>query len=144
MAFKLSELNGKLGEVIEKLAFDRPMTIKERGNGTYQIWVSCDCLYITDMNLYVVPGLIKFLQPSKEIFEGDTPICYVFDADGNELHFSVDKSMADTMYSYGLFSGIDKSIISNLDCVYQFNNGNFLHQKVIHNEYFEITGEIDI
>ena len=144
MAFKLSDLHDKLGEVIEKLAYERPMTIKERGNGTYQIWVSGDYLHIQDMNLYVISGLIKFNHPESEIFEGDTPVCYVQDADGNELHFSVDRTMADTMYSYGMFNGIDKQIISDLNCVYEFNNGQFLLQKVINKEWFEIEGEIDI
>lgn len=144
MAFKLSKLKGELGEVIAKLAADRPMTLKERGMGAFQIWASGDYLHIKGVELYVVPAVMKFYKPQEQKYTDDLQAYYIFDANGEEVDFASDCTMAEIIYAYCDYMGMSRKEADKLKCTYEFDGGQFLFHKVINRETFEIHGEIDI
>ena len=61
MAFKLKELDGKLGQVIANITLGKGLMLTEERERGYQIWLEPDYLHIEELGLNIFSGEGMFI-----------------------------------------------------------------------------------
>lgn len=146
MAFKLKELDGKLGQVIANITLGKGLMLTEESERGYQIWLEPDCLYIKELGLNIFGGESIGLDDKNEIKSCTSGYWFYSDSTGEKLYSEIGSNLTACIYNYCNAVGLNKTMedVEDLDCFYKFNNGKFLREKVISWMEVEIEGQIEI
>lgn len=131
MAFKVKELEGALGEVIEALGIELGEKIIEEVEKDYQVWCITSYYYLPDyhINLHVAT-LMDYEEDTKD-YEVTESMYLVFDGESKEfLYCEIGGSLESCLYNY-IHNIVGKKDfefedVYTLNCTYILDKGQLI------------------
>lgn len=127
MAFKINELSGKLGEIIDKLGVTLGYVLIEEIEEDYQLWSQTCFYHIPKLNLEIYKCEVHEYCDIEKDFELSENILMVFDSNSKDLLYTHSGlEIVDCLYNYCnkiLKKRYSIERVKNLDCTYILEKG---------------------
>lgn len=140
MAFKLKELEGELGEILNNLTCTKAWVLVDHEHHRFQIWSEPDFLYIHDLNINIFSAVSCLYYEDTEEYIEDCSLYLFYDTEGNQVYYEYGSSLWVCIHNYCHFVNIKINDLDNLLCCYILDNGKFLEEKVINKKNIDIQG----
>ena len=131
MAFKLKEMDGRLGEAIGQFTQTKKAVLLDYEDEDHQLWCEPDFLMVLELNIFIFSALYYTYQEELGCYALDHDLILIFSPDGELLHGEHGSSLKVCIQNYCTLC--EENILDgdNLNCLWIFDNGNFLESKVL-------------
>ena len=127
MAFKINELSGKLGEIIDKLGATMGYALVEEIEEDYQLWSETCYYYVPKLDIEIYKCSVYEYCDIEKDFELSENMFMVFDSTSKDLLYTYSGlEIVDCLYNYCnkvLKKRYSVERVKNLDCTYMLEKG---------------------
>ena len=131
MAFKLRDMDGKLGKVIARLTETNTPILLDYIKDEHQLWCEPDYLLVLNLKICVFSALYYSYQTDVGCYTLDHSKILIFSQVGDLLYEEDNSTLKVCIQNY--CTVYDENILDgdNLNCVWVLDNGKFLEEKVL-------------
>ena len=131
MAFKIKQLDGELGEIVEKIGDILGAKIIEESENEYHIYCNTSYYHLPELNINIHYADLLVYDTEWDEYVIQDNIFMVFDRDKKELVYSEQGGSIQTcIHNYCSIVLKDKTVtmdkVDNYDCTYELNKGDIL------------------
>lgn len=134
MAFKIKDLENKLGDVLTTLGCSLGQDLIEEVNKDYQLWCTTCCYHLPELNVNIHQAEIKNYEENENVMcELSDTVYLVFDSENkNFLYSEQGNTLENCILNYCLIVmdnedyTMDK--VKELDCTYLIDKGVLLSE----------------
>ena len=131
MAFKLRDMDGKLGKAIGQFTQTKKAVLLDYEKKDHQLWSEPDFLMVLELNIFIFSALYYTYQVELESYALEHDEILIFSPDGELLHSEHGSSLKVCIQNYCTLCQENILDVDNLNCLWIFDNGNFLEDKVL-------------
>ena len=141
MAFKIKELENKLGEVLVTLGCSLGRNLIEEVSAEYQLWCTTCCYHLPELDVNIHQAEIRTYENANIMCELSDTVYLVFDSKNNTFLYSEQGgTLENCILHYCLIIMGKKDFtmdkVKELDCTYLIDRGELL-SKYNHTPYLE-------
>lgn len=134
MAFKIKDLDGELGEVVEQVGIVLGEKLIEESQGEYQLFCTTSCYHIPTLHINIHWADIFIYEEDMDSYELTGDIFLVFDTESKEFLYSEQGgSLCTCIHNYCnliLNQNVNMDMVEDLDCVYTLDKGKILDEYI--------------